>query len=711
MSNKRKKTVRRKETFFEKNKKRIIIFGAAVAVLLFTVIAVSVIKGGGGDNTGGTLDGDLNFSDDGLYDGYFEGDGTGVTVTCISGTPNCCSTDGGTVTFGALGEDSVYSVSGKLNGSIVIDVGDEYKLELEMHGLSLVSDTVNPITVKSARKVTLKAKNGYDNYIYDMRDEVDKSDGTQFSGAIYAVADLEISGKGALTVISKNNNGIHTKDDLTVKNLTLTVVCTDNALKGNDSVTLDTCNTNLIATQGDAVKTSNTDVSAKGKQRGTVTVNGGTHIIGAARDGIDAAYDLIINGDGTVITVYTDKYSSASEDVVATASGTYYLRSASSGYRYSVKYYNSEDDYLWVNVSDSYETGTAGASRPGGFGTEYRYYKFEKHTDYKKLSVYMYSASQAQGQDVDYYACSAGKAPNENYDTLAVSYGGGTLSVSWTNYTTSSAQGGFGGHGGFGGGGGIGGIQDGNTEKNDYSSKGLKAGNSVTVNGGEIKVKSYDDAIHAGCGAALENGSSPRGDVTVNGGSLTLYSNDDGIHADGTLTVTGGSITVEHSYEGLEGEEVVISGGDISVTASDDGINGTATFGTAVEISGGSVYIYCNGDGIDSNSRTSYGGIVFSGGSSVIISNSTMDSAIDTENGYSYSGGTVVAVMPRGGMSGEATHCRNFSSVGCASSMSLASGKTLTAKINGETVSVKVPCSMSAYVIVLGDKDASLTVG
>ena len=61
--------------------------------------------------------------------------------------------------------------------------------------------------------VYISAKNGTTNFIYDLREEVDSSIEGVYAGAIHAECDLEIGGKGSLTVESKNNNGIHTKDD------------------------------------------------------------------------------------------------------------------------------------------------------------------------------------------------------------------------------------------------------------------------------------------------------------------------------------------------------------------------------------------------------------------------------------------------------------------------------------------------------------------
>ena len=297
---------------------------------------------------------------------------------------------------------------------------------------------------------------------------------------------------------------------------------------------------------------------------------------------------------------------------------------------------------------------------------------------------------------------------------MTQSYNG--LGYQWTNYTTNIQEGGFGGGrpggpGGPGGGGmgGPGGMGEGNTDKGEYSTKGIKAANEIVINNGTVNIKSYDDAIHANNDGSLENGATPLGNVTINGGTITAYSNDDGLHADGTLNIKAGTVSVTNSYEGVEGTTVNISGGYVSVNAKDDGINATTTSGVAIAISGGTVYIYCTGDGIDSNSRTSYQGIVFSGGNTVVISNSNGNSAIDTEQGYAYEGGAVIAIMPRGGMSSEATHCQNFSSVGKSTQMSLNKDSFLVAEIGGGTATVKMPASINALVITLGDSSPSIT--
>ena len=631
-------------------------------------------------------------------------DMTSIDIVCISGTKDAYTVSGSTVTFTRLSENSVYSISGKLKGNIVIDVGDDYKFDLELHGFSMISDSINPITVLSGNEVAIKAKKGFSSYIYDTREAIDENDESLYSGAVHSEVDLEISGKGSLTVVSENNNGIHTKDDLRVKNLTLTVSCVDNALKGNDSVSIENAMTTLISRSGDGIKTSNSDISEKGNQRGNITVTGGEHTIYAACDGIDAAHNVEINDSSTKISIYTDKYSNYSEQVTVTDSDLYFIRFTSKSLSYSVKYYNSEDDFEWVNAE--YHSSASGSR------STYYYYSFPKKTEYQMMQVFLYTSDMTMGQEENYYAQTDYMAPNTAYDTFALTNRGNRLAYDWVSYTTTvnDGMGGGMGPGGMGPGGmGPGGMGEGNKDKGAYSTKGIKADNEIIINDGEINIKSYDDAIHANSDVSLENGNAPLGNIRINGGLITVYSNDDGIHADGALEINGGTVSVINSYEGIEGASVNIAGGSVSVISSDDGINATLTQGTAVSISGGSVYIYSSGDGIDSNSRSSGIGIVFSGGKTVVISTSGGNSAIDTENGYSYMSGYVLAIMSSNGMTNEATHCSNFSSIGINKSASLISSECVTVSAGGaDIVTVKMPINLSARVIYLGSSSASV---
>ena len=661
-----------------------------------------VTFGGGSDETYGDGGVTAEVTDIG-FEHVDENLETTMTVTCTEGTPNAFTLEDGVLTFQGIKQDSIYTLSGNLGGYILVKVDDNYKLEIVLEGVIIQCSSVSPVIILSGDKVTLTAKKDTVNFIYDLREAVDSNVEGVYSGAIHAECDLQIGGKGSLTVESKSNNGIHTKDDLEVQNLNLTVTAVDNALKGNDSVTVESGKLVLISRGGDGIKTSNSDISDKGNQRGDITILSGQIDIYAACDGIDAAHNATVEGD-TVLNIYTDKYSTYSEEVTAASGDTYYIRFTSKNYNYSIKYINDAGEFVWKTaVYDSSTSGGGFGGRPGqSSSSTYYFYKIEKPAGYTKMQIFIYSADQATAQDSDYLAASDEMAVNESYDTIALQSSGNSLSMSWTNYSTAQQPGGF---PGGGGGMGPGGFGEGNKDKSDHSTKGIKAANEILISGGNIYIKAYDDAIHANSDTALENGKTPAGNVTISGGKLTLYSNDDGMHADGKMTVSGGSVAITNSYEGIEGTSVVISGGDIAVKSSDDGINATTSSGTGVAISGGTLYIFANGDGIDANSRTSYQGIVFSGGKTVVISTSGGNSAIDTEQGYDYTGGYVLAVMPSGGMSSESTHGKNFNSVGQKKNVSLSSGAYLTV---GDILTVKMPTSISAMVVFLGSTSADI---
>ena len=93
------------------------------------------------------------------------------------------------------------------------------------------------------------------------------------------------------------------------------------------------------------------------------------------------------------------------------------------------------------------------------------------------------------------------------------------------------------------------------------STKGLKAGQNLTINGGSFDIDSADDAVHSNYS------------ISIHDGSFTIRTGDDGMHGDAYLTISGGTINVDESYEGLEAAQIDISGGTIHVSASDDGLN------------------------------------------------------------------------------------------------------------------------------------------
>ena len=536
-----------------------------------------------------------------------------------------------------------YTISGDLaEGSIVVDAA-ECEVLINLNGVNIKSTTTSPINIIAADKVEISAKKDTLNYIIDDREEASDTDPT---AAIYAESDLKIKGKGELYVYGNYNNGIHSKDDLDIKNLTLYVNALNNAIKGNDSVTIDTANVVAISKGGDGIKTTNSDISSKGNQRGTITITGLANVdVYACCDGIDAAYNVEIiadsEGNEPIVNVYTNTYSSYSNETPTTISSSevLYLKLSSSYYSTIYDYYaycydtSDKENGEWVKLT--YYTQTSSGMGFGGRSSSTYYYLKSSIdlTKYTGVQIYMFTTGTTPSLD-NYYAASTGQSINTTKDMLTVtsiSSSSKKIGVDWGNYSTTSSSSMPGGMGGM--------MDQGNTDKTSYSTKGIKADNEINISAGNIIIKSYDDGIHATSNVTLENGNLSTGNVNINGGTITILSKDDGIHADNILTISNGSVTITSSYEGLEGNKVIISGGNHYVYGTDDGINAQSQ----INVTGGKIAVLVasgDTDAIDSN-----GTYVQSGGTviSMNMAASGTASVLDCDSKAQITGGIFLA--------------------------------------------------------------------
>ena len=507
----------------------------------------------------------------------------------------------------------LYRIEGTLsNGKIIVNPESEDEVvEIDLAGVDITCNYGAPIGIFNGDKVEISAKSGTKNYIKDSRTTLSQTlDGS--NAAIYSKIDLKIKGKGLLSVDATYNNGIGTKDDLTIKNAEVAVIAPNNAIKGSDSITIESGTITAISTLGDALKTSNSSISSKGKQKGDITILDGVLNLYSACDAIDASYNVNIGGDANpIINIFTEKYSEYSQDVSITSETTMYLGIASSGR--NGKVIDTNTHYFGVNFTLDDSTtqfvkmssvSSSSGGGPGGNNTTY--YSVKKPSNAVKLKFFAFENSQTQMSTETYKYASENMSIPSSQDAYKVSsVSGSTMNGSWTNYTTSS-----------GGWGGPGGMNDGNPDSATYSCKGIKADNFIQIDSGNILIKSHDDAIHANNDTLLETNTYGVGNVTINGGYIDITCEDDGVHADNILNITGGTTKVNKSYEGLEAPTINISGGTNVVFASDDGINASGNNGQ-INFTGGFSYFNANGDVIDANgSIMMSGGVVFAMGPS-----------------------------------------------------------------------------------------------
>lgn len=404
-----------------------------------------------------------------------------------------------------------------------------------------------------------------------------------------------------------------------------------------------------------------------------------------------ACDDLKLDGAGTLqITAYGDKGINTKDDLEITG-GTVLVTAPGAGIR--------------ANDSVEMTGGSVTVTTTGGDGLKTSNVETEGSGWIRISGGALYISAVGDG----IYAATDLTVTDGTLVLTTLNTDGSALKESTTS-STSITSGRFGGFGGMG---------EGNSDKPDFSAKGLKAGGTLTVSGGKVTLVTLDDGIHSD------------DTVIIAGGQLYIRAGDDGIHADKVLTLSGGNTEVAQSYEGLEALKINILGGTNRVTSTDDGMNasggttsgmqpggpgpggrpgiggrGTTTSGTIatttedtplLTIAGGFTVVNAGGDGIDSN-----GNIDMTGGTLLVFGpTNSGNGAIDTgDGGYgmTVSGGTLLAV----GASGMAeTADNNGQAVWTTPLRSTVAANTLLGLMDGDgkiICAYQLPKSISSIV-------------
>lgn len=497
--------------------------------------------------------------------------------TVTSDTSDGVTQSGSVYTITKAGE---YTVAGLLSeGQLIVDAGDEDEITIVLNGTSITCSSGSPIYVKNASEVKIKSEENSFNEVIDNRTEAteDSSDDA-VNAAIYATCDLKLVGKGALVVTGNYNNGIQSKDNLSIKNVIVKVTAVNNAVKGNDAVDIESGNIIAISAKGDGIKTSNSNISNKGNQKGIVTITGGNIDVYAACDGIDAAYVVDISGDGN-LNIYTDTYSEYSEEVTSlgSSSGTSTSRNSSANKTASA------NTVSYVAASDTI------ANAPGGFGGGNMGGMDGQNGGNK-------AGDDRPGMPGDFNE--SGNSSGKSYSTKGIK-AESEINISGFTINISSTDD------------GIHANSDSGVLETGEDGKG-----TIVINGGSITISSGDDSIHADKQLDVNDGyinvvTSYEGleamTINLNGGKIYVYATDDGINActgDGKtspiVNVTAGYIditTASGDTDGIDsngnyvqtGGFVLVKGGSSSgnVSGSID-VDGTVTItgGTCVALGG-----------------------------------------------------------------------------------------------------------------------------
>lgn len=220
------------------------------------------------------------------------------------------SLNGNSISFAGEGisvKDSVttitsagaYEISGTLtDGQIIITAGEDDMVELILNGVEIESSFEAAIYIQNAEKVVLIIGDNTENKISSSAPMVNENETEIPNATIYSQSDITIKGNGALQVISENNHGIASKDDLLITGGILTFITGKDGVKGRDLIAIKDGSLTIQA-EGDGMQSTNIDET----ERGNVVIDGGTINIQAGLDGIQAANSLIVNeGNLDIVT-------------------------------------------------------------------------------------------------------------------------------------------------------------------------------------------------------------------------------------------------------------------------------------------------------------------------------------------------------------------------------------------------------------------------
>ena len=515
--------------------------------------------------------------------------------TEITGEFSITSTDGSTITQNdsvyTITQAGEYTVTGLLSeGQIVVNADDNAEITIVLNGTSITCSNGSPIYIKNADNVKIKSEENTYNCIVDARaeadDNSDNSSSENGNAAIYAACDLKLVGKGALSVTGNYNNGIQSKDDISIKNVTIKVNAVNNAIKGNDEVAIESGEIIAISRKGNGIKTSNSSLSTKGKQKGNVIISGGNIDIYAACDGIDAAYGVDVSGDGN-LNIYTDTYSDYSEAVAAVNSG-----SSASSVGTPPDMNNAQNNGNMGNPPDMNNSSSNSGNNPdmkGNFGGRNR------------------AANGMPGNN------SSGNSSKKSYSTKGIK-AESEINISGAAINISSTDD------------GIHANSDSGVLETGEDGKGI-----ISILGGTITISTGDDGIHADKELNITDGyinvlTSYEGleaiTINISGGQSFIYAADDGINA---CTGDGSSTPL-----------INITGGYIDVTTGSGDTDGIDSNGSYTQ-SGGMVFVKGgSSSGQVSGSIDVDGNITITGGTCVALGG-ICETPVNSVNAYVFS--------------------------------------------------------------------------
>lgn len=380
-------------------------------------------------------------------------------------------------------EGGTYKITGTLDdGQIIVNSDEKVWLILENADISC-SDS-SPIYIEKSDKTFITLAPDSENTLSDGKEySYTSPDENEPDAVIFSKDNLTVNGTGTLNINANFNEGITSKDDLTITGGTININSVGNGIKGKDCVAVSSAEIN-IESQADGIKSSNTDETGKG----FIFIYGGTFNINSMEDAFQAEQEFII--DGGNINIISGEGSSS--------------------------------EYVKQHT-DSMMTGGHGFK---GFTETESDTETESETTISRKGIKAGADIYINGGNIT-ADCSSDSIHSNSDITIS----GGNLELSSGSQVIHADN--------------TLSITNGNTDILK-SYEGLEA-SVIDISGGNISIVSDDDGFNASDGSSSgAMGQSTDGvAVKISGGTVYVNAEGDGLDSNGTMIISGGNVIVD----------------------------------------------------------------------------------------------------------------------------------------------------------------------
>lgn len=198
----------------------------------------------------------------------------------------------------------IYELTGTLtNGKIIVNIKDKGNVKLIFNNVDITSNTY-ALYIENTKSTSIVLNEDTINKLRDTNKEREED------GVIYSKDDLVIEGTGTLEINSSYQDGIVSKDTLTIKSGTYIINSIDDGIRGKDYIEINN-GIFTINSEGDAFKSTNTDDTSLGY----ITIDNGIFNIECDGDFIDSETALTINNGVFDITTGGGSINSSSNSM------------------------------------------------------------------------------------------------------------------------------------------------------------------------------------------------------------------------------------------------------------------------------------------------------------------------------------------------------------------------------------------------------------